>query len=185
MTKKIISLAELATYLDMSQASIYHLVAEGKIPGIKIGKQWRFSTESIDKWLDGSKNGQANVLVVEDDPVIRNLVVKVLSEAGHRVAGTDTVADSLRLLDEIDFDLVLLDLLLPDGSGLDVVTAAKQFASPPDIVVVTGHPDHELIDQIRALLPYVTVLNKPIRLEALLQLASKHARQPQPAHAQG
>ena len=179
MNKNVMSLTELADYLNMSQASVYHLVADGKIPGIKIGKQWRFSTESIDKWLQGAKVGQANVLIVEDDVLIRNLLVKTLSEAGHRVAGADSVSDSLKLLDEIDFDLVLLDLLLPDGSGLDVVTASKRLAAPPEIVIITGYADHELIDKIRAMLPYVTVLNKPIRLEALLQLSGRHARQPQ------
>ncbi len=180
MSKQVMSLAELAAYLNIPQASVYHLVAEGKIPGVKVGKQWRFSQDSIDKWLQGTRIGQANVLVVEDDPLILKLVVRTLSEAGHRVAGAGSVHDSLKLLGEIDFDLVLLDLLLPDGSGLDVITASKQLESPPEIVMITGHPDHELIDQARASLPCVTVLSKPIRLEILLRLAARYAKQPQP-----
>ena len=170
--KAIMSLTELASYLGMSQASVYHLVAAGKIPGKKVGKQWRFSRESIDRWLQNHKAQPANVLVIEDDLLIRNLIAKALEEAGHRVTGASTVAEALALLQEIRFDIAFLDLLLPDGTGLDVVATAAQLQASPVIVVVTGHPEHDLIDKIRVLLPGIIVLEKPVRLETLLDLTA-------------
>jgi excisionase family DNA binding protein len=158
----------------MSQASLYHLVAEGKIPGIKVGKQWRFAKAKIDSWVQRSAETiAADVLVVEDDPIISNLVVNTMRAAGHHATAAGSVREALVLLSEIEFDLILLDLLLPDGSALDVVEAAVKLSTPPELLMVTGHPDHELIDRIHALLPDMTVLSKPVRLERLLQLTAR------------
>jgi len=169
----VMNLAQLAAYLQMSRASVYHLVAAGKVPGTKVGKQWRFSRTTIDKWLEGTKTPSSHVLVVEDDPVVRDLVLRALRNAGHHSVGARSVGQALTLLQEIEFDVVLLDLLLPDGTGLDVVAATSQMAAPPEILVVTGHPDHDVIERIRCLLPYITVLNKPVRLETLLELIAR------------
>lgn len=170
---EVMDLTQLASYLKMSQGSLYHLLAAGKIPGTKVGKQWRFSKPTVDEWLQGRKQRAADILVVEDDPLILQTIVKVLQEAGHQCVGADTVARALSLLTEIAFDLVFLDLLLPDGTGLDVVNAVAGADAQPELVMVTAHPGHELIDEIRRLVPKITVLQKPVRLEALLELAER------------
>jgi excisionase family DNA binding protein len=172
---EVMNLTQLASYLKMSQASLYHLLAAGKIPGTKVGKQWRFSRQIIDEWLEGEKPRRADILVVEDDSLILQTVVKVLQGAGHQCIGAATVKRALTLLNEIAFDLVFLDLLLPDGTGVDVISAITSASMPAEVVVVTGHPDHELIQQARQLVPGITVLNKPVKLEALLELASRVA----------
>jgi excisionase family DNA binding protein len=61
---EVMDLAQLASYLKMSQASLYHLLAAGKIPGTKVGKQWRFARPTVDEWLQGSKQRSADILVV-------------------------------------------------------------------------------------------------------------------------
>lgn len=45
---------DLATYLQLSKSSLYKLAQEGRIPGQKVGKHWRFSRVVIDRWLQGS-----------------------------------------------------------------------------------------------------------------------------------
>lgn len=45
------SLDDLATYLDLSKSSLYKQLTQGKIPGQKLAKHWRFSKVSIDSWL--------------------------------------------------------------------------------------------------------------------------------------
>ena len=172
----VMNIGELALYLNMSIASVYHLVAAGKIPGVKVGKQWRFSRKVIDDWLQNSGKKPVSVLVVEDDPVIRNLVVGVLQKAGHHCIGAECVKDARTLLEDIEFNVVFLDLLLPDGTGLDVVESAAKLSVVPEITIITGHPDHEMIESVRALLPYVTILNKPVKLETLLELTARSSR---------
>ena len=55
MTRKIdavMTIAELAKYLKVSKSTLYKLVQEGKVPGQKVGRHWRFRKETIDHWLD-------------------------------------------------------------------------------------------------------------------------------------
>lgn len=170
---EIMSLAELASYLKMSQASLYHLVAEGKIPGAKVGKQWRFSQARINTWVRGDGVKSADILIVEDDPIVSNLIADAMRRAEHRAITAESVEKALVLLNEIEFDLILLDLLLPDGSALDVIRAALDLPTPPELLMVTGYPDHEMMDSVHALLPDLTVLTKPVRLERLLELTAR------------
>ncbi|MCL5102639.1 MAG: response regulator [Armatimonadetes bacterium] len=171
----VLNIDQLASYIQMSRASLYHLVAAGKIPGTKIGKQWRFSKSLIDKWLEGTSKHPASVLVVEDDHLIRDLIVNTLRDAGHRSTGAESVSNAFTLLREIQFDVLVLDLLLPDGTGLDIVNAATKLPLTPDIIIVTGHPRHELIDSIHSVLPYITVLSKPVKLKVLMELVARIA----------
>ena len=51
--ENILGIEGLAKYLDVSKSTLYKLAKEGKLPGQKVGKHWRFRQETIDKWLDG------------------------------------------------------------------------------------------------------------------------------------
>lgn len=51
----IFTLDDLATYLRVSKSTLYKLVQEGKVPGHKVGKHWRFRRETIDQWLDENR----------------------------------------------------------------------------------------------------------------------------------
>ncbi len=55
------TLDELSVYLKISKSTVYKLVQEGRIPGQKLGKQWRFGKQAIDRWLENGN--QINVLV--------------------------------------------------------------------------------------------------------------------------
>jgi len=60
MSKKqdILTIEELSEYLKIAKSTIYKLCQEGKIPGQKVGRHWRFRKETIDQWLD-EKSGDA------------------------------------------------------------------------------------------------------------------------------
>ena len=47
----ILTIEELATYLRISRSTLYKLVQEGRLPGQKVGKRWRFHRGAIDEWL--------------------------------------------------------------------------------------------------------------------------------------
>lgn len=49
---EIMTVAELAEYLRVNEATVYRLAQEGKIPGMKVGRQWRFKREAIDRLLE-------------------------------------------------------------------------------------------------------------------------------------
>lgn len=48
----VLTLDELAHYLKVPKSTLYKLLQDGRIPGQKIGKQWRFGKTAIDRWLD-------------------------------------------------------------------------------------------------------------------------------------
>lgn len=72
-----------------------------------------------------------NVLLVEDHQETRITLVSLLSRCGHTVITAETVAEALELLGERRVHVLLCDLTLPDGDGLDVVARAKKLN--PDI----------------------------------------------------
>jgi len=170
---QVMNIEQLAAYLQMSRASIYHLVSAGRIPGTKVGRQWRFFRDTIDAWLRGMGQPAADVLVVEDDALVRELVIGAFVEAGHHATGADSVEGALALVEEVHFDIVFLDLLLPDGTGLDVAKRLSGLEMPPEIVLITGYPQHDAVEEMRALVPYLTVMGKPARIQSMLDLAAR------------
>ena len=50
--KDVMTIDELSEYLQVSKSSLYKLAQDGKVPGQKVGKHWRFRKEAIDRWLD-------------------------------------------------------------------------------------------------------------------------------------
>ena len=54
---QILTIEELAIYLKVSKSTLYKLVQEGKVPGQKVGRHWRFRREVIDRWLDHPSDG--------------------------------------------------------------------------------------------------------------------------------
>ena len=82
------------------------------------------------------------------------------------VVGTAT--EAIKSLRKQKFDLMLLDLKLPDAPGDQVFKTAKQIDPDLNIIVITGYPDSEILDRILQVGP-VTVLKKPLKLEQLNQ----------------
>lgn len=78
------------------------------------------------------------ILVVEDDAVLRDVMMRSLDEAGHRVDVAATAADARYLWRVQPFDAVLLDLNLPDGSGLAVLREARSRNDRTPVLVLTA-----------------------------------------------
>lgn len=57
---QVMTLDELATYLKLPKSTLYKLVQQGRVPGQKLGKQWRFGRAAIDRWLDAQQQGGDN-----------------------------------------------------------------------------------------------------------------------------
>ena len=57
---QVFTIKELSKYLRIAESSLYKLVREGKIPGQKIGKTWRFYKPAIDSWLSEKSEGKKN-----------------------------------------------------------------------------------------------------------------------------
>jgi response regulator RpfG family c-di-GMP phosphodiesterase len=81
------------------------------------------------------------ILIVEDDPGVRDLLQDVLGGAGHEVSQAPTGRDALALLDSNRFHLVVTDVLMPGMSGLEVLQEVKRRDPTTEVIVITGHPN--------------------------------------------
>lgn len=78
------------------------------------------------------------ILVVEDEADMAATYERLLRRAGHRVVTVDTLAAGLQLLKSERPKLVISDLRLPDGDGLDIVRAACSLDPPSPVILVTA-----------------------------------------------
>ena len=83
-------------------------------------------------------DGSMNILVIEDDPVIGKAVQKGLAEAGHECNWTKDGKEGLNLAMSQKFDVVVLDLLLPGESGLNILEQVRRSGINVPIIVLTA-----------------------------------------------
>ena len=80
----------------------------------------------------------ADVLVVDDDQAICDLLTHVIGMLGHRVNCARTLKGALDEASSGAYDVVFLDINMPDGSGLDWIQKFKQTPSAPEVIIITG-----------------------------------------------
>ena len=85
----------------------------------------------------------ATVLILDDEPVIREVLGSVLAKAGHATREAATAAEGLARLEKEPIDLLLLDLMLPDRPGLEVLVEVRARHPEIPVVVVTAYSSVE------------------------------------------
>jgi putative two-component system response regulator len=89
----------------------------------------------------------SRILAIDDEDVIRMLVVEILESVGHEVVGAESAEHALELLDHGEFDLVVSDVVMPGLSGLELLEAARSRRASLPIVLVTGAGTYETLSQ--------------------------------------
>src|SRR2546428_12501060 len=127
------------------------------------------------RWYEDGMN-EARILVVDDDEDIRNLVVKLLERAGHKVEQAEDGRSGLRALHASPPDLVLLDVSMPDLDGWQTLERIRDVSDVP-VIMLTARGDE--LERVRGLRggadDYVTkpfsALELGARIEAVLRRA--------------
>ncbi len=83
----------------------------------------------------------ANVLIIDDDPGIRESISHVVQWLGHRAISSSTLQEALRRIASEEFDMVFLDVRLPDGDGLEFLPRIQAASSSPEVIIMTGYGD--------------------------------------------
>jgi DNA-binding response OmpR family regulator len=81
----------------------------------------------------------ARILIVDDEATIRLTLGMLLKRAGYEVTSAENGHDAVTLLEQQRFDLMLVDLKMPEMDGMQVVAAARQRQADLAIIVLTGH----------------------------------------------
>ena len=83
----------------------------------------------------------ADILIIDDDSLICDLLVQLMEKLGHRGSRALTGEQGLDLAKSGSFDLIFLDVRLPDANGMDLIRTLKQVPSSPEIIIITGEQE--------------------------------------------
>jgi DNA-binding NtrC family response regulator len=119
---------------------------------------------------------RGRILVVDDEESIREFLTIMLEKEGYETTTADCVESSIAKLSSAAFDLVMCDLKLPDGTGLDVLADARRRQLETPFIIITAHttPQHAL-ESLRA--GAAEYLSKPFNVEDLKLILEKLMRQ--------
>ena len=125
------------------------------------------------------------ILFVEDDPLVRHGLGRVLTAAGHEVRACPTQHDALAAWQAFDPELALLDIGLPDGSGVDCARRLRAAGYAGALVFLTAQGERQQVDEALAVGPHAYLV-KPLTgaqllpaLEAALHAARAAAHEKQ------
>jgi excisionase family DNA binding protein len=163
----LMTVKETAEYLRIPLPTVYYLVQRGQLPAIQIGGRWRVKRDALDRdVLHNSEQGQPTVLVVDDDETMQSMFKLFLKKAGFSRLVVGSGKEALAALNKQKFDLCFLDLQLPDITGDEIYKVAKDKYPDLPVVIITGYPDGEMMNNILKFGP-VTMLKKPLKVEDL------------------
>jgi DNA-binding NtrC family response regulator len=114
------------------------------------------------------------LLIVDDEPNLRYSLEKALAPAGLEVTGVGTAKAGIRLVQELSPDVVILDLRLPDMSGLEAYAAMRAIDARIPVIVITAHGTTETAIEAMKLGAFEYLL-KPLDLSQLRQVVARAA----------
>lgn len=169
-SNEIWTVNEVADYLRMNPMTIYRLAQQGKIPASKILGCWRFKRQEIESWISAQEFQPSKILVIDDDPLIGSTIKNALAKK-HTVIAVETASDALKALENQRFNLIYLDLSLPDMDGLTLYKRIMATGKNVPVVVITGSTDGELLSKmVNEGIQFV--LNKPFTVDEVQQMLS-------------
>jgi two-component system nitrogen regulation response regulator NtrX len=108
-----------------------------------------------------------HLLIVDDEQEIRQSLESILREEEYLVTTAATATEAMALLRDATYDVVLLDIWLPDRDGLDTLVEIKQLENSPEVVIISGHGTIEAAVKATKLGAY-DFLEKPLSLDRTL-----------------
>ena len=184
---------EVLAYLQVNLRTVYRLIKAGKIPAVRVGRQWRFRKRDIDAWLDSQRPrgtrpaaavggtvepaarsvpSRPRILVVDDEASIRDLLARTLALAEYDVDIAPDGRSALERLRLYPYDLLIADLKMPGMDGLSVIREAKRLKADLPVIIITGYStEASAIEAVN--LGVAGYLTKPFRVPQVLAAAAK------------
>jgi excisionase family DNA binding protein len=192
MDETFLTTEEVLEYLQVNLRTVYRLIKAGKIPAVRVGRQWRFRKRDIDAWLDSQRprsggprpaaavaaprpaagSSRPRILVVDDEASIRDLLSKTLALAEYDVDVSPDGRSALERMRLYPYDLLIADLKMPGMDGLAVIREAKRYKADLPIIIITGFStESSAIEAVN--LGVTGYLTKPFRVPQVLAAAAK------------
>ena len=191
MDETFLTTEEVLEYLQVNLRTVYRLIKAGKIPAVRVGRQWRFRKRDIDAWLDSQRprgggprpaaapaprpaagTTRPRILVVDDEASIRDLLAKTLALAEYDVDVAPDGRSALERMRLYPYDLLIADLKMPGMDGLAVIREAKRYKADLPVIIITGFStESSAIEAVN--LGVAGYLTKPFRVPQVLAAAAK------------
>ena len=179
---------EVLEYLQVNLRTVYRLIKAGKIPAVRVGRQWRFRKRDIDAWLESQRprnvrplsppartapvSARPRVLVVDDESAVRDLLARTHGLAEYDVDLAPDGRNALERLRIIPYDLLITDLKMPGVDGLSVIREARRLKPDIPVIIITGFStEASAIEAVN--LGVSGYLTKPFRVPRLLAAAAR------------
>jgi len=133
----------------------------------------------------GDRTGEGiSVLLVDDEPLVRQAYGRVLKKAGFRISTASGHADALECVNSEQFDVIVSDISMPDGSGLDLLRALRERGIEAPVLLITGDPS---VETAVGAVNYGArqYLEKPVEADQLIAKVRAAARPERPAGKAG
>lgn len=111
----------------------------------------------------------ATILVVDDDPGVREVIRSMLESAGYEVMAAENGREALKLLRACHVDLILTDLVMPEQEGIETIKTLRREYPNLKVIAMSGAFGGDYL-RIASYLGAHATLPKPIQMQALLQL---------------
>jgi DNA-binding NtrC family response regulator len=119
-----------------------------------------------------SSNLNVRLLIAEDEKNLGVVLQKELSRLGHQVTLVHDAEAAIKTASEAEFDVALLDIMMPGRSGLEVLRLLREQEQPPEVLMMTGHATVETALQAMKLGAY-DYLTKPCHIRELEAIINK------------
>lgn len=83
----------------------------------------------------------AEILIIDDDPGIGQMLSRLVSRMGHQAQTSLTLSEGMQFVNSQEFDVIFLDVRLPDGNGLEVLPDIRKTHAKPEVIIMTGLGD--------------------------------------------
>ena len=115
----------------------------------------------------------ASILVIDDDSEMREMVAITLESAGYGVSQALGGIEGIRAARDSRFDLIVLDILMPDVDGIEVMMNLRHDNINTPVVLITGlRSDSELYNAATTCIGAIRVLGKPFKRDQLLKVVA-------------
>jgi excisionase family DNA binding protein len=180
---------DVLEYLHVNLRTVYRLIKAGRIPAIRVGRQWRFRKRDIDAWLETQRPrgvraaaapaaravtaaARPRILVADDEASIRDLLAKTLALAEYEVDVVPDGRSAIERLRIMPYDLLITDLKMPGIDGLAVIREARRLRADIPVIIITGFStEASAIEAVN--LGVSGYLTKPFRVPRVLATAAK------------
>jgi len=122
------------------------------------------------------KRANTNILIVDDEEIMRNLLSDVLEEEGYKVSSLACAEDALKIVTMGEADIIITDIKMKGMDGMELLKKTREISPNTDVIVMTGYASIQTaVESMK--LGAIDYLNKPLNIDQIRVIVNKASEQ--------